>query len=216
MARKKKEKRVRKLLYLIGASVVVVISLIQILSLMNGIFGKIPDEKEMEKDLLSSSPKNLIKPCNNEKPAEEKVKFIPKRIIIDKVGIDLPVVSVPLKGGTWQVNTGVANYAEGTNLVSIESGNVGLFAHDRKKGFADIKNLKVGDTISIYGTLHKATYSVEYSSVTVPDKVDVFYSTAEPTLTLVTCDGSFSQKRFIVRAKLVEISETNCNEQNIE
>ena len=46
---------------------------------------------------------------------------------------------VPLKDGTWEVHEGMANHAKETGLISKTGGNVGIYAHDKKNGFANIK-----------------------------------------------------------------------------
>lgn len=127
----------------------------------------------------------------------------PKTIRIEKVGINLPIISVPLKNGTWQVHEGMANYAEGTSYISEKEGNVGIFAHDRANGFTRIKELAIGDTISITTTNgYIALYTITSKYDTMPSDVEVFYPTVKPTLTLVTCNGTFSDQRFIIKAEL--------------
>lgn len=135
----------------------------------------------------------------------------PIKIVIKSQGINLPVVPVTMQNGTWKVNDGVANYATETSKISGKTGNVGIFAHDLKNGFTDIKNLKEGETIKIFTTGQIATYKVYSTETTDPSSVNTFYPTQTPTLTLVTCDGIFSQQRFIVKAQLVSIQKGNCN-----
>jgi LPXTG-site transpeptidase (sortase) family protein len=96
-------------------------------------------------------------------------------------------------------------------MVSNSEGNVGIFAHDKRTAFANIKILKQGDLVEVYGDSYKAVYKVEGSTVKNPTDLDVFYPTKDPILTLLTCDGTFSQKRYILRAKLVSMEELNCN-----
>lgn len=220
MARLKKESGLTKLIYFFGVSTVVAFSILQLMSLGDGILGKVTEVPIAEELVNIPAPNNLYKTCNNEK-VEFQGKFAPESISIDKVGINLPVVSVPLKNGTWQVNAGVANFAEGTSLINTKTGNVGIFAHDRKIGFTNIKNLTEGDTIYVYGTYKKdagdkgtllrASYSVESWATTAPKDVNVFYPTDDPKLTLLTCDGTFSQARYVLTAKLVAIEEMNCS-----
>ena len=131
--------------------------------------------------------------------------FKPIRITAEKIGLDLAVTSVALKNGTWQVNPGVANFAEGTSLVNDKEGNVGIFAHDNEQGFSKIKGLAAGDLILISGDHDKATYKVSKLAIANPIEVDVYYATKLPQLTLVTCDGLFSEKRFVLTADLVKI-----------
>lgn len=150
------------------------------------------------------------KPLPSIAPTEtEHISFKPTRIVIGSIGINLRVVSVPLVNGTWQVNSGVANFAEGTSLVNKKDGNVGIFAHDRIDGFTKIRQLAHGYDIIVFGNNYKATYKVEEMAVISPTDVDVFYPTKEPTLTLTTCDGLFSEKRYMVKAKLVKIEKIN-------
>jgi LPXTG-site transpeptidase (sortase) family protein len=143
---------------------------------------------------------------------EEKAKeFVPTRIQIEKANIDLPVVSVPLKNGTWEVYPKTANFAQGTSIVSEKGGNVGIFGHDRADAFANIKQLQSKDSyvIILSSKSYRAIYEVDKTSIVEPTAVNVFDQTKEPTLTLITCEGVFSEKRFMVKAKLIKIEEIN-------
>lgn len=149
----------------------------------------------------------------------DEVKFdeintglIPEVISIESIELNLPIVSRPLIKNTWEVKDGVANYAEGTSLINMNSGNIGIYGHDRDYVFSSIKNLSIGDQIFLFSGKFKAIYTIEKSFVSEPENVDVFYPTDEPLLTLVTCDGVFSNQRYIIRAKFDRIEELNCNE----
>ncbi len=144
--------------------------------------------------------------CVVETP-KEVISFTPTRVVMEKAGIDLPVVSVPMENGTWKVSDAVANYAEGTSLVNEKTGNVGLFGHALPNAFLNIKNLVSGDMIYVYGDNYKATYEVIQSDKVTPDSVNVFYPEKNPVLTLITCDGVFDQYRYMVRAKFIKIEE---------
>lgn len=178
------------------------ISILQLAGLWSGIapFFSVLAEKEADKLIVvKASPVPTL--------ASKTMSFKPEKIFIEKVNINLPIVSVPLKNGTWEVSPKVANFAEGTSLVNNKEGNVGIFAHDRKDAFSEIKNLKADDVIIVYGNSLKANYKVVSSSIIDPKTVDVFYPTKTPTLTLVTCNGIFSEKRYIIKAKLVAINK---------
>jgi sortase A len=178
-------------------------SLLQLNALGAGIIGKIFTPQE--------SAGNVVVPTQRPTPVKtDKPIFTPERIIIKKVNIDLPVVSVPLKNGTWYVNPKVANFAEETSLVNPDKGNVGIFAHDRIDGFSKIKEVLTGSDaydIILIGNNYRAIYKPQSASVIAPTAIDVFYPTEEPILTLITCDGLFSEKRYMVRAKLVKIEK---------
>lgn len=136
----------------------------------------------------------------------------PEVISIKSLDISLPIVSTKLEEGTWVVQDKVANYAEGTSLINPQDGNVGIYGHDRDYVFSPIKNLKKGEKITIFSGNYKATYTIENSQVSNPENVEAFYLTEKPTLTLVTCEGRFSEQRYIVRASLDRIEEINCSE----
>lgn len=131
---------------------------------------------------------------------------LPDRIIINKVDLSLPVKFVPLIDGTWAVNEAAANYAEGSGSINSERGNIGLFGHDRDNAFHKIKELVAGDEITLYADGVIANYEVTDSFKTEPTSIEVFADTETPTLTLVTCDSLFNNKRYIVKASLVNIA----------
>lgn len=139
--------------------------------------------------------------------AEKNITFTPERIVIESINLDKPVISVPLKNGTWAVQDGVANYAEGTSLVNSKTGNVGIFGHSQANAFLPIKGVQVGSTITLYGKNYKATYKVTKTDTVTPDQVDVFYPTEKSSVTLITCDGPQDIYRHMVRGELVEIVE---------
>ncbi len=152
--------------------------------------------------------------CSSNVPQE--AQGIPTQITIAKADIDLPVVSVKLDQGTWAVTDGVGNYALETSRVSNKSGNVGIFGHDRADAFTRIKVLEIGDSITIKTADNKiATYKVTSTTVSDPTNVETFYPTSNPTLTLVTCDGFFSQQRYIVKAQLTSLTQGGCNANTI-
>jgi len=189
----------------------IIIAGIPFVLLARGLYGIVSPEKTPTAAVLAVQQPEPTSPYELEYCSEEKesIDFIPERITIANAQIDLPIVSVPLQNGTWAVHTGVANYAEGTSTVNINSGNVGIFAHNRKNGFLGIQKVVEGSSIEVYGKGYVATYRVEKTNVTPPTAVDVFYPTDEPTLTLVTCEGTFSQQRYILQAKLVSIKCQN-------
>lgn len=156
--------------------------------------------------------KNIIAE-DRENEVEEKVEevnevipvdggVIPERIVIDTLNLDLSVVPVEMENGTWEVLADVANYAVGTNLIKEDSGNVGIYGHAVSEVFLGLKNLKIGDIVMVYNGEKEFVYEVFQSKVVYPNQVDIFESTLEPILTLLTCDGWYSEKRYVVLAKL--------------
>ncbi|OQX50809.1 hypothetical protein B5M47_03080 [candidate division CPR3 bacterium 4484_211] len=135
---------------------------------------------------------------------------MPQKIVIPALNLDLKVVSVPMTNGTWEVNDHVANFAQGTSLPNGVGGNTGIYGHDRPQVFAPIKKLKTGDQIEILTQNSRFIYHVENSYRVTPDRIDIFYSTPQPVLTLLTCDGLFSKQRYAVKANLMKIEKRYC------
>lgn len=168
--------------------------------------------KDNSRDEAVESSDNKYLACSGKRldTSEFDQNLTPESIKIEKSGINLNVVSMPLVNGTWEVKKGFANYAEGTSLINGIDGNVGIYAHDTDAEFTNIKTLQTGDIISVYAGGYKIKYEVKSVQNTGPEDVDVFYPTDKPILTLVTCDGILSQLRFVLKAELVEIEQLSC------
>ncbi|MCA9391751.1 sortase [candidate division WWE3 bacterium] len=138
----------------------------------------------------------------------ESEGIIPDKLTVPSLDLILPVRYVPLVDGTWEVNPAAANYAEGTNLINSESGNVGLFGHDRDNAFRSIKDLKVGDSVILTANQYTVYYEVTDSFDTIPEDLNVFAPTDKPTVTLLTCSGTLSERRYVVVAELTKIELT--------
>jgi len=84
------------------------------------------------------------------------------------------------------------------------TGNVGLAAH-RDGLFRGLGGVRKNDLVRIVTVHGTYTYRVEWMAVVDPHRVDVLDSTAEPSLTLITCYPfdfiGHAPKRFVVRAR---------------
>jgi LPXTG-site transpeptidase (sortase) family protein len=85
-----------------------------------------------------------------------------------------------------------------------EVGNVGLAAH-RDGLFRGLGGVRKNDLVRIVTIRGTYTYRVEWMAVVEPHRVDVLDSTAEPSITLITCYPfdfiGHAPKRFVVRAR---------------
>jgi len=88
-----------------------------------------------------------------------------------------------------------------------EVGNVGLAAH-RDGLFRGLGGVRKNDLIRVVTVRGTFIYRVEWMAVVDPHRVDVLDSTAEPSLTLITCYPfdfiGHAPKRFVVRARQFE------------
>ncbi len=150
-------------------------------------------------------------------PSEEaSVRRLPPatRLVISALGIDAPVVEVPITNKTWDVSGltyeiahlgGTANPGERNNMVL--AGHVTL---RRGAGpFLHLESLEPGDMAIVYAGEQAYTYRVVSKRYVGPTDVSVAHPTSDPILTLITCtdwdaENRTYTQRVAVIAELVE------------
>ncbi len=121
---------------------------------------------------------------------------------IPKIGLDDAIVEGV---GEAQLQQGPGHYP-GTPLPG-EAGNAAIAGHRTTYAapFYDLNELHPGDLIYAQTAQGTFTYSVTQSFTVVPTNVSVLDSTAQPTLTLTTCNPRYSAaQRLVVKADLVQ------------
>ena len=124
--------------------------------------------------------------------------FVPAVAIlrIPKLGVEVPVFD-----GTdeWVLNRGVGRIV-GSGRVG-ESGNIGIAGH-RDGFFRVLKEIAVGDLMTLSSPSVTTTCSVDQIEIVTPDDVSVLAPRAGPSVTLVTCYPFYysgdAPRRFIV------------------
>lgn len=163
------------------------------------------------------TPQTTVAPETTEAPCPENIEIVKvsgklQRLVIPDVSLGLPIVTVPLKNGTWEVAESVANFAEESSPFTGEPGNSVVFGHNKNDAFRPINKVKKGTEIHIQTSTHQFTYVVKSISTTAPTNVNVLLPTADKKeLTLITCNGAFDEKRLIVKSELKDIMQLNCN-----
>jgi len=122
------------------------------------------------------------------------------RLVIPTLGIDAPVVEVPITNKTWDVSGltyeiahlgGTANPGEKNNMVL--AGHVTL---RRGAGpFLHVESLEPGDMAIVYAGEQAYTYRVVSKSNIGPTDVSVAYPASDPILTLLSCTNWDAQNR---------------------
>jgi LPXTG-site transpeptidase (sortase) family protein len=116
------------------------------------------------------------------------------RIVIPAIDVDAPVVVIPIRNGTWDVEQithevghlqGTASPGDSSNVVM--AGHVTLTAGGYGP-FRGLAQLQPGDEARVYVS-DQGVYVYEVDSVRTVEATDVevTYPTAEPILTLITC-----------------------------
>ena len=130
----------------------------------------------------------------------------PVRLRIDGIGVDAPVVLVR---GEDLPRKPIAGWYFGTAYPG-DAGNVVLLGHLNGDGeiFADLDLLRPGDSVFVDTAKGTVTYIVEGSQLVDRRAIELLGSTVEPTLTLMTCAGTWRDDiggydmRLVVQARL--------------
>jgi LPXTG-site transpeptidase (sortase) family protein len=152
-------------------------------------------------------------------PVIEAAPFVPERLRIPTLGIDAAVESVGRKpDGAMKAPSRfdtTAWYSEGPR--PGQAGNTVIAGHlnnalDTSGVFEYLRNVKLGDTVTLEGNGREATYVVRQMIVYDADSApaeEVFSSSGPSRVALITCDGAWDRgkrsydKRLVVYADLV-------------
>jgi sortase A len=190
------------------------------------IFGLVPKEISTQQDgsqlsLESQSNTSLFgvdftketKTNKAQKVSEISSNDLPVRIVVPKAGIDSKILNPESSTLSFLDNelTKAPVRYPGSGIIS--SGNIFIFGHSTGlkivqnsvyKVFNNIKNLKVGDEITIYSLSGKSyVYTVTSGQDVKKEDTWIDFSSDKPSLTLSTCDRlSDIGDRYVVHAIL--------------
>lgn len=148
---------------------------------------------------FAQEPVGVDKKLLDEKNTSSK-KAPPTRIIIPSLNIDIPVKEAKVVDGYWEVFDDRAGFGLGSAYPEDDKGNQVIFAHARQGLFLPLKEIKLGQSITVLTEDRWYSYTVEELKEVTPDQLEVIAPTKDPVLTLYTCSGYADSKRFIVRA----------------
>jgi sortase A len=126
--------------------------------------------------------------------------------------LDEQQLRVPIYSGTDELalTLGAGHLPETAPLNG--AGNTAIAGH-RDGFFRALRHVEVGDRLSIETKNETQTYRIAESWIVAPEEVWVLDSTAEPSVTLITCYPFYhvgsAPERFVVRAVRVESSEAD-------
>ena len=132
------------------------------------------------------------------------------RLIIPKLKVDTTILPVPILNGDWDMKRIVmeAGWLAGTAPVG-GPGNTGIAGHVSLKCCGDgpfrwLERLAPGDELVLQTVEQTYRYNVVEVRVVDPTEVGVMAPTADPQLTLVTCnDWDFSKAEFVKRLVVI-------------
>ena len=125
----------------------------------------------------------------------------PKRIIVEKAGIDLSIEPSKIENGVWQVSqTGVSFLSSSAR--PGEGGNIIIYGHNKKHILGNLIGLNLtGELIEIIDDKGESFfYKIEEIKIVDPSDVKVVAPTDYEVLTLYTCTGFLDSKRLVLKA----------------
>lgn len=134
----------------------------------------------------------------------------PKQIIIESVGIDLPVEIGQYNPSlrTWTLNDTSAFFAEITPEPNNKEGNTFIYGHNESSVFESLPGVNIGDEARIITDNGlQFTYTLEGSKQTTPDDLELFSYKGAPVLTLQTCTGIWMENRTLFVFSLKEVRQ---------
>jgi len=152
----------------------------------------------------------LIKKYNFQEPsAPQKViikeqAIFPKKLVISKVGLSLPIFPRKVISDDWGVSDEGAFYLVNSGKLG-EKGNVVIYGHNNNELLGPIRWLEVGDLITISDEKGKIfNYKVDEVKTVTLDEVEIISDFGDRRVTLYTCSGFLDKERFVVVGKLLE------------
>lgn len=134
---------------------------------------------------------------------------IPNRVVVDSVGIDLPVRtgSYDAAEQTWTLDTQSAFYADRSVPANDSNGSTLIYGHARYGLFSKVPDIVEGATARVYTDSGKVfSYTFSSSREVKPDDTGIFATIGSPTLALQTCSGPFDIYRTLVSFNLSGVS----------
>jgi len=152
-------------------------------------------------------------PTNTEPPitirTSDKRVGQPAVITVPRLGMTLPIVDgeYDKEADTWTLSEDKAMFATITALPNNEVGNTFIYGHNTMAVFMPLAELRTGDIVRI-GTTNGLTFQYRFTGKTFvePDAAEILAPTSKPRLTLMTCEGIFSESRRVMYFDFEKVS----------
>lgn len=134
----------------------------------------------------------------------------PVRLTVTRLGIDLVIKDGTYNKATgeWTLSDDAVYFATMTKQPNDASGNTFIYGHNTEAVLAPLRSLIPGDIVTLATSNgHVFSYSYTHDTVVLPSLTSVFRDNPEkPRLTVMTCDGIWSQGRRLMYFDFKEVS----------
>jgi LPXTG-site transpeptidase (sortase) family protein len=125
----------------------------------------------------------------------------PASISVPRLGINLPIIDgeYDAEKDSWTLSKTKAHFATMTSLPNNETGNTFIYGHNTNEVFAPLAWLEEGDIVRVR-TTNKLVFQYRFSGKKIvdPNATSILANARTPRLTLMTCEGVFSQARSVM------------------
>lgn len=162
--------------------------------------------------LFNTAPPAALAQAPAPRPPKPEIKVIagkPNRILIPRLGTDLPVTdgNYDPQKKTWTLSDNHAHYAVPSMLPNDREGNTLIYGHKYDWVFGGLKNLQPGDTMQLFGDNgHVFTYVYQSTVALKPDDNTVFRYDGKPSVSVQTCSGRWNENRQMFNFTLKQVT----------
>ena len=150
-----------------------------------------------------------VLPSKNKITYQQVIRDYPSRITIPSLNIDLDVLGgvYDSKTGEWSLSDDAVYFATITDLPNNHKGNTFLYGHNRDSALGRMSGIRLGDVVSIETKNgYKFSYEYTHDEIINPDKTTILYDDSPaPRLTIMTCDGLWSEARRLMYFNFVDV-----------
>lgn len=132
----------------------------------------------------------------------------PAAISLPRLGIELPVIDglYDKSSDSWTLTEDKAQFAAMTALPNNQTGNTFIYGHNTAAVFAPLAQLQAGDEAVVRTTNGlRFSYLFNGHQIVNPDTTSILAPTEAPSLTLMTCEGIFSEARRVAVFEFVKV-----------
>lgn len=141
---------------------------------------------------------------------KEIISGQPTRFSIGRLDIDLPVHDGVYDSAsqTWTLSTDAVYFATVTTRPNDNRGNTFIYGHNQPQVIGSMQDIKIGDIVTIQtSNNHTFRYAYSHDAIVTPEFTAVLdEDSATPQLTVMTCEGIWSEARRLMYFNLVEVS----------
>jgi len=125
---------------------------------------------------------------------------VPTKLIINELGIELPVFGAEIVGNNWPVTKNGVSFLSSSALPGTK-GNSILYGHNWNSLLGPLTKAKPGQKIEVLlsdGNI--VNFVVDSTQIVSPNQASVLAESRDKRLTIYTCTGFLDSQRFVVSA----------------